>query len=72
MRLQKVIYKTREEAMVMIQRVAKIADLSGQGNNVESFKEASKVSDWSKNAITFNVKNGVIIGLNGKIQLIDE
>lgn len=59
---------TRQEAMVMIQRAAKIAELKGQGGNAVSFKDASKVSSWAQYAVAFNVGNKLIVGSNGEIK----
>ena len=59
---------TRQEAMVMIQRVAKIAEYKEKGGNAISFKDANKISNWARDAVAFNVENGLIIGSNGEIK----
>ena len=59
---------TRQEEMVMLQRAAKIAELTSQGGNAVSFKDASKVSNWAQDAVAFNVENGLIVGSNGQIK----
>ena len=52
----------------MLQRAAKIAELTSQGGNAVSFKDASKVSNWAQDAVAFNVENGLIVGSNGQIK----
>ena len=59
---------TRQEAMVMIQRAAKIAELKGQDGNAVSFKDASKVTSWEQYAVAFKVGNELIVGSNGEIK----
>lgn len=59
---------TRQEAMVMLQRAAKIAALKGQGGSTVSFKDASKISNWAQEAVAFNVGNGLIVGSNEEIR----
>lgn len=58
----------RQEAMVMLQRAAKIAEFSGKGGNVAPFKDANKISSWARDAVIFNVENGFIVGSNGEIK----
>jgi len=63
---------TREEAMVMVARAAKLCGmdttiLSG-ATGLFSFEDASRISSWAHDSALFNVRNGLIKGSNGKIE----
>ena len=58
---------TREEAMVMLQRAAEIAQLEGEKGQFEEFEDYSKVSEWAKEAVAFNVGSGLIMGSNNRL-----
>lgn len=58
---------TREEAMVMMQRAAEIAQLEGEKGQLEEFEDYSKVSEWAKEAVAFNVGSSLIVGSNNRL-----
>ena len=59
---------TREEAMVMVQKAAKVAGLTGASAvSLTSYKDAGSVSAWANSAVQFNVANGLIVGSNGSL-----
>lgn len=59
---------TREEAMAMMQRAAKIAQLKGEKGQLEAFEDYSKVSEWAKDAVAFNIGSDLIIGSNNRLR----
>ena len=59
---------TREEAMAMMQRAAKVAQLKGEKGQLEAFEDYSKVSEWAKDAVAFNIGSDLIIGSNNKLR----
>lgn len=59
---------TRQEAMVMIQRAAKVAEFTGTTGSLASFSDSQKVSTWAKSAAEFNVGSGLILGSNGELR----
>ena len=62
-------YITRQDAMLMIQRAASIAEYSGvTGTAPSGFTDADSVSSYAKNALAFNLTNGLIVGNNGLIR----
>jgi hypothetical protein len=58
---------TREEAMVMLKRAAKLADYAGTTASLDSFIDADSVSAWAQDAAKWNIGSGLIIGSNGQI-----
>ena len=58
---------TRQEAMVMMQRAAKVAGYAGTTGSLVSFTDASSVGAWAKSAVEFNVGSGLIQGNAGKL-----
>ena len=58
---------TRQEAMAMMERAAKVAEYTGKTGTLSSFKDASEVSDWATSAAAFNVGSGLIVGSDGAI-----
>lgn len=63
---------TRQEAMAMIQRAAKIAEFTGTTGSLVSFTDSDKVSTWAKSAAEFNVGSGLIVGSNGQLRSGDD
>lgn len=59
---------TREEAMAMIERAAKIAGYSGTASNVGTYSDMNEVSAWASDAVNFNLENGLIVGSGGQMQ----
>ena len=59
---------TRLEAMIMVQRAAKIADYSGIAGNLAPFSDGRKIDAWAKSAAEFNVGSGLIVGNDGKLR----
>lgn len=53
---------TRQEAMAMAQRAAKVAELTGKTGELTAFSDANSVADWAKAAAQFNVGSGLIVG----------
>ena len=60
---------TRQEAMIMIQCGAAIADYSGNTGTVTGFSDSAKIAKWAKEAVAFNVGSGLIKGSNGELNL---
>ncbi len=61
---------TREEAMVMVTRAAKLCGMDTTGSGamgLTSFEDATKISSWAYDSAAFNVKSALIKGDNGKI-----
>jgi hypothetical protein len=59
---------TRQEAMAIIQRAARIAGMTGSGSgSLSAFTDAGSVSSWAKDAVSFNVASGLIVGSDGKL-----
>ncbi len=62
---------TREEAMAMIERAAKLTEISTTetpdkiASELSKFADGSKASNWAKEAATVNMSNGLIAGNNG-------
>jgi hypothetical protein len=61
---------TRQEAMMMIQRAAAVADYSGarKSADLSVFDDVVQVGSWAKNAVNFNVSNGLIVGSNNQLR----
>ncbi|WP_207637156.1 S-layer homology domain-containing protein [Anaerovorax odorimutans] len=64
---------TRQEAMVMIQRAAEVADYVGTASrvNVTGLEDISQVSSWAEDAVSFNVSNGLIVGSDNQLRPTD-
>ncbi len=64
---------TRQEAMVMIARGAKLAEYEGSGEEVELsvFADISLVKSWSEESVGFNVGNGLIVGSGNLLRPAD-
>ena len=59
---------TREEAMAMIARGAKIAGCMGTAGSIGTFSDMDKVSTWASDAVGFNLENDLIVGSGGMIR----
>ncbi len=58
---------TREEAMTMIARAAKITGLPESSPvDLATFVDADKISDWATEFVQFNVDNSLIVGNEAK------
>ena len=54
--------------MAIIQRAARIAGMTGSGSgSLSAFTDAGSVSAWARDAVNFNVSNGLIVGSEGKL-----
>jgi len=63
---------TRQDAMVMIYRSAKIADYLGDsGGSATTFGDEGRISEYAREAVTFHVNNGLAKGDNGQIRPLD-
>jgi hypothetical protein len=60
---------TRQEAMVMLFRAAKVAELTGKTGDLSAFSDAASVGAWAKDAVAFNVGTGLIAGTDGQLNL---
>ncbi|MEA4920190.1 MAG: S-layer homology domain-containing protein [Clostridiaceae bacterium] len=58
---------TREEAMAMLARAAKVSGYKGLGADTGTYSDLDKISSWAKDAVSFNLENGLILGSEGKI-----
>jgi len=58
---------TREEAMLMIRRAARLAEFEGATGNLNAFTDARNVSSWALEAAQWNVGSGLIIGEGDRI-----
>lgn len=56
---------TREAAMTMLARTQKI---TSDSDVLEEFEDEKQVSDWARESLTAMVEQGVINGINGKLQ----
>lgn len=69
---------TREEAMVLIQRAAKVTGMNIDvtdneiGSTLSRFTDSLYLSGWAKGAADFNVKESLIQGSNGRIRPKDK
>lgn len=59
---------TRQEAMAMTARAAKVAELKAQNVSVQGFTDLEQVSAWALEAVSFNTANGLIIGSDGALR----
>ncbi|MEA4814222.1 MAG: S-layer homology domain-containing protein [Oscillospiraceae bacterium] len=53
---------TRQEAMAILQRAAKVAEFAGSTGSLSAFSDAGSVGAWAKEAVAFNVGSGLIVG----------
>jgi uncharacterized repeat protein (TIGR02543 family) len=59
---------TREEAMAMLQRAAKVAEFAGTTGTLTGFTDAGRVSAWARTSAAFSVGSGLIAGDGGLIR----
>ncbi|MGG1637637.1 S-layer homology domain-containing protein [Paenibacillus sp. NRS-1760] len=65
---------TRQEAMVILSRAMKLADLYNELGNVQQqnllhgFKDNTKLAAWARQAAALTIQFGVIGGYNGELQ----
>ena len=60
---------TREEAMLILSRAAKIANLeTATGLTVQDFSDSGQVSSWAFEDVAYNIEKGIIIGSDGAIK----
>ena len=55
---------TWQEAMVMIQRAASLAEYKGSAGDVNKYADAGQISDWAKEAAKFCVGSRLLAGNN--------
>ena len=58
---------TRQEAMLMVQRAANIAQMQGNTADINAFPDAANVSSWALDAAQWNVGSGLIQGRDGRL-----
>lgn len=58
---------TRQEAMLMIARAAKVAEFTGTSGEIAAFTDAGNVNNWALDAVKFDVGSSLIIGDNNKL-----
>ncbi|BAL00100.1 putative surface layer protein [Oscillibacter valericigenes Sjm18-20] len=58
---------TRQEAMVMIARAAKVAEFNGTSGELTAFSDAGDVGSWALDEVEFDVGSGLIMGNHGKL-----
>lgn len=63
---------SRQEAMSMMQRAAKVAEFPGTSGTLTEFSDASAVSGCALEAAQFNVGSGLIVGSNGQLKPISK
>ncbi|MEA4919530.1 MAG: S-layer homology domain-containing protein [Clostridiaceae bacterium] len=61
-------YITRQEAMTMLQRAARLTDYSGTSGSLEGFTDAGSVGVWAQSAAKWNVGSGLIVGSDGQLR----
>lgn len=59
---------TRQEAMLMIQKTAKITGFKGSMGNLDAFSDAESVSDWVHEAALWNVGSGLVTGYDCQLR----
>lgn len=62
---------TRQEAMAMLQRAAKLTDFTGKSSALSAFSDSGSVDEWALEAAKWNVGSGLIMGNNGQLRPID-
>ena len=57
---------TREEAMIMIQNIAttvySMQNTTDEGVLLNEFADAGQISPWAKEAVVFNISQGIVVG----------
>lgn len=59
---------TREEAMSMLARAAKITGYKDSDADIGTYSDLGRISPWAKDAVSFSLKNGLIVGSDGVIR----
>lgn len=62
---------TRQEAMLIMQKAAKLTELTSLSRDLNAFTDAGKVSGWAADAARFNVGAGLVAGDQGKLRPTD-
>ena len=62
---------TRQEAMAMLQRAAKLTDFTGKTGVLSAFSDSDSVDEWALEAAKWNVGSGLIMGSNGQLRPTD-
>lgn len=58
---------TRQEAMTMVWRAAKLAGLPENPGDLVGFADGAQVADWAKESARFNIGAGLIQGSEGRL-----
>jgi len=58
---------SRQEAMAMLQRAAKLTTFAGTSGTLDSFTDLDSVGTWANDAAKWNVGSGLIQGADGKL-----
>lgn len=64
----------RQAAMAIIKKVAELYNMeSAKADEIalNNFTDTNKIATWAKDAVLFNVNNGIIVGSNGNIAPVD-
>lgn len=62
---------TRQEAMAMLARAAKLTDFTGKTSILSAFSDSGSVDEWALEAAKWNVGSGLIMGNNGQLRPTD-
>ncbi|PKM65513.1 MAG: hypothetical protein CVU95_15075 [Firmicutes bacterium HGW-Firmicutes-2] len=62
---------TRQEAMVILQRSAKLTDFIGKTSILSAFSDSDSVDEWALEAAKWNVGSGLIMGNKGQLRPTD-
>jgi len=63
---------TRQEAMVILEKMAALMNLTGNAGELDAFSDADQLASWAQSAAQFNVGNGIIKGSGGMLRPQDE
>jgi uncharacterized repeat protein (TIGR02059 family) len=62
---------TRQEAMVILHRMAILADFEGSMGSLHMYIDADMISDWAIEAARWSVGSGLFIGSDGELRPLD-
>ncbi|WP_304508702.1 S-layer homology domain-containing protein [Anaerotignum sp.] len=64
---------TRQEAMLMLQHAAVVAEYTGVESalDLSSFADDSQIGSWAQDAVVFNVSNGLVVGSDNQLRPTD-
>ena len=62
---------TRQEAMAMLRRAAKLVPFSGAAGDLTAFTDENQVSDWAKEPVGWNIGSRIVIGSGGLLRPLD-